>query len=146
MENGIVMGHGIGKTKKEAEQNAEKEALKNTSKIPRKKISSNGMTVNLSGLENMAIKLYQDTNDIPMTAAFVFDYIGNAIAKICEGYIEKFGDSTFVYAGGVMSNSLIKKKLAEKFNAVFAVPELSSDNAVGTAVLALRAYKTERGF
>lgn len=121
-------------------------ALTNVDKVPKKKISSRDTSVNLSGLENMAIKLYAETGNAPLTAAFVFDYIGNAIAKICEGYIEKFGDSTFVYAGGVMSNSLIKKKLAEKFNAVFAVPELSSDNAVGTAVLALRAYKTERGF
>lgn len=32
MENGIVMGRGIGKTKKEAEQNAAKEALKKCNK------------------------------------------------------------------------------------------------------------------
>ena len=54
----------------------EEEALKNTKKIPKKKISSSGTTINLSGLENMAIKLYSETSDPSLTAAFVFDFIG----------------------------------------------------------------------
>ncbi|MBQ8321904.1 MAG: peptidase M22 [Clostridia bacterium] len=123
----------------------EKLALTNTAKIPKRKISGEGMAVNLSGLENMALKLYEDTKDAPLTAAFVFDYIGNAVSNISEAYIEKYGDTPFVYAGGVMCNSLIKNKLSEKFDAAFAEPALSCDNAVGVAMLALTAYKAERG-
>ena len=121
----------------------EAEALKNTKKIPKKKISSNGMTVNLSGLENMAIKLYQDTGDIPLTAAFVFDYIGRSIASMLEKYTEKYGNSSVVCAGGVMCNSIIKKMLADRYDVCFAEPAMSADNAVGVAVLTLRAYKSE---
>ena len=47
-----------------------------------------------------------------------------------------------IYAGGVMSNTLIKKYLADRFPAHFAEPALSSDNAVGIAHLARRAYLT----
>ncbi len=121
----------------------EEAALKNTEKLPKKKVSSNGMTVNLSGLENMAIKLYKDTSNVPLTAAFVFDYIGRAISAMLEEYNRRYGNSTVVCAGGVMCNSIIKKMLSESFDVCFAEPSMSSDNAVGTAALALRAYKSE---
>ena len=121
----------------------EKEALKNINKILRKKISSNGMTVNLSGLENMAIKLYQDTNNIPLTAAFVFDYIGRAVSAMLESYTEQYGNSKVVCAGGVMCNSIIKEMLSAKYDVCFAEPAMSADNAVGVAVLTQRAYKSE---
>lgn len=121
----------------------EAEALKNIAKIPKKKISINGMTVNLSGLENMAIKLYQDTNDIPLTAAFVFDYIGRAISAMLDAYIDRYGNSKVVCAGGVMCNSIIKKMLSERYDVCFAEPAMSADNAVGIAALTLRAYKSE---
>ena len=40
-----------------------------------------------------------------------------------------------------MSNSIIKEKLSERFDAAFAVPAMSADNAVGIAYLTLRALK-----
>ena len=53
-------------------------ALTYTGKIPGKKISRKGLFVNLSGLENMALKLFSETGDKALTAAFVFDYLGRA--------------------------------------------------------------------
>ena len=120
------------------------EALKNTEKIPKKKISINGMSVNLSGLENMAIKLYKDTDNASLTAAFVFDYIGRAISAMLEAYSERYGDSKVVLAGGVMCNSIIKKMLSDNYDVCFADPAMSADNAVGIAALGLRAYKSEK--
>ena len=121
----------------------EKLALTNDKKIPSRKVTSANMSVNLSGLENMAVKLYSDTGDKALVSAFVLDYVGRAIIAMSEEYEQKFGKSRFVYAGGVMSNSIIKKMLSERFDAFFAEPKLSSDNAVGVAVLALQKYKTE---
>lgn len=121
----------------------ERLALDNTKKIPKKKISINNMSVNLSGLENMAVKLYDETKDKCLTAAFVLDYIQRAIIAMSEAYEEAFGKTAFVYAGGVMSNSIIKKNLSERFSAYFAEPSMSQDNAVGVAALTLRAYKSE---
>jgi N6-L-threonylcarbamoyladenine synthase len=124
----------------------ETEALNNTKKIPKKKISSNGAFVNLSGLENMAIKLYSETGDKSLTAAFVFDYLGRAISTMIDAYQEKYGCTKMVCAGGVMCNSIIKNMLSSKYDVCFAEPAMSADNAVGIAALALRAYKTENNF
>ncbi len=118
----------------------ERLALENTKKVPKKKISGDALRINLSGLENMAVKLYQDTEDRSLVAAFVFDYIGRAISSLCTGYEEKYGKSRFVCAGGVMCNSIIKGMLAEGFEVYFAEPLMSADNAVGCAALTLRAY------
>jgi N6-L-threonylcarbamoyladenine synthase len=41
-----------------------------------------------------------------------------------------------IYAGGVMSDSIIREKLTNKYDAYFAAPEFSCDNACGTAVYA----------
>lgn len=122
----------------------EEYALKNTKKIPKKKISACGMTVNLSGLENLAVKLYSDTNDKSITAAFVFDYIARAIACMIDSYTERFGRGPIICAGGVMCNSIIKNMLSERYDVYFAEPSMSSDNAVGIAALALRAFKAEQ--
>ena len=110
-------------------------ALSYTGKIPSKKVSVDGTYANLSGLENMAEKIYQECGDVAKTAAFVFEYIGNSIAKMCENFIEEYGNMPFVFAGGVMCNSIIKGKLNSRFNAKFAEPMLSADNAVGIAEL-----------
>ena len=117
-------------------------ALKNTEKIPKKKISASGMTVNLSGLENMAIKLYSDTQDKSLTAAFVFDYVARAIATMIDAYTEEFGKGPIVCAGGVMCNSIIKNVLSKRYEVYFAEPAMSADNAVGIAALALRAFNS----
>jgi N6-L-threonylcarbamoyladenine synthase len=54
---------------------------------------------------------------------------------MCEGLLEKYGEMPFVFAGGVMCNSIIKAKLKEKFEAYFAEPMMSADNAVGIVEL-----------
>ena len=121
----------------------EKLALENKNKIPAKKISSQGMKVNLSGLENMAISLYKETEDKSLVAAFVFDYIARAISAMIDEYQIRYGRGKIICAGGVMCNRMIKDILSSKYDVDFAEPALSADNAVGTAVLALNAYKSE---
>ncbi len=124
----------------------EEAALSNTDKIPRKKPPVDGTAANLSGLENMAIRLYEQTAKPSLVAAFVFDYLGRAIEMMCDAYIEKKGRMPFVFAGGVMSNSIIRERLTSRFDAAFAEPSLSCDNAVGIAVLAKNAYNFKKGF
>lgn len=120
-------------------------ALEYDGKIPKRKMSVSNMTVNLSGLENIAKKMYDTTGDKRLVSRFVFDYIGRALVSLSKSYEEKHGKSLFVYAGGVMSNSIIKNMLSECFSSSFAEPMLSSDNAVGIAELTRRAYKKEMG-
>ena len=76
--------------------------------------------------------------------------IEELISKKSDGYkkayryLSAYGDMPIIYAGGVMSNSIIKARLLSKYDAGFAAPQLSSDNAVGIATLAKhRFYQTE---
>ena len=114
-------------------------ALQNDKKIPKRKISGEGMNINLSGVENIAKKLYDDTKDKALTSAFVFDYLSRAFIVMCEEYRDKFGECPFLFAGGVMSNSIIKNVIKEHYESYFAIPTLSADNAVGIACLTKRA-------
>ena len=114
----------------------EKAALEYTGRIPTKKVSVTGTYANLSGLENMAKKIYEESGDIALTSAFILEYLGNSIVEMCKGFVEIYGEMPFVFAGGVMCNSIIKKKLSAIFNAYFADPMMSADNAVGIAELA----------
>ena len=119
-------------------------ALQNEKEIPKRKFSINGTYTNLSGLENMARKLYEESGDKALTAAFTLRFIADTLDKLTENYFSEFGEMPVVYAGGVMSNSLIREQLSSKYDAGFAVPQLSSDNAVGIAMLARhRFYHTE---
>lgn len=118
----------------------ERLALEFHGRLPNKKISVNGLHANLSGLENIAKRMYDETADPSLVSAFVFRYIAETLAALSQAYTDAYGDAPFLYAGGVMSNALIKAYIAERFNAHFAEPALSSDNAVGIAHLARRAY------
>lgn len=113
----------------------ERAAVAYSGKIPSKKVSVDGTYANLSGLENMARKIYDESGDVGKTATFVFEYIGNAIAAMCDNLIKTHGEMPFVFAGGVMCNSIIKNKLKSRFDALFAEPLMSADNAVGIAEL-----------
>ena len=115
-------------------------ALENSKKIPKKKVSIDGFWLNLSGVENISDKLYRDTLDKSLVSAFVLEYLGNALCALCEAYEERHGKSEFLFSGGVMSNSIIKAKLKARFEASFAEPALSADNAVGIAYLAMRTH------
>jgi N6-L-threonylcarbamoyladenine synthase len=117
----------------------EERARKYEGKIFRRKPSMDGCYVNLSGAENLALKLYKETSDPCAVAAFVFDHIGDAVARMARAYNEKYGEGTLVFAGGVMSNSIIRARIEREFDARFAEPMLSCDNGVGIAALALRS-------
>ncbi len=114
---------------------------KSCDKIPSyKHPRTDGTYVNLSGLENMAIKQYKDSADASATAALVFSYLADAIEGMCRAYNSEYGRGPFVFAGGVMCNSIIKERLLNSFDAYFAEPALSSDNAVGIAELTRRNF------
>ena len=119
----------------------ERAALEYKGKIPSKKVSLDGTFANLSGLENMARKIYDESGDASKTSAFVLEYVGNSIVGMCNSFIDVYGEMPFVFAGGVMCNSIIKAKLGAKFDARFAEPMLSADNAVGIAELTRLAHK-----
>ena len=119
----------------------EAEALRFEGVPHRPAISRKGMHINLSGVENMAERLRRDGKDAPEIAAFVLDYVGRAVEKIIAESVAVYGKGPIVCAGGVMCNSIIRRMLQSKHDVYFAEPDMSSDNAVGIAALALHSYK-----
>ena len=95
-----------------------------------------GMDCCLSGGQNIAEKYMKKGRSPEYIARFTMEFVAEAIAGMSLAIREKYGDLPFVYAGGVMSDSIIRDKLSKLHECVFAMPEFSSDNAAGTAVLA----------
>ena len=114
-------------------------ALANTEKVEKAKLSVKGCECNLSGVENRAAKMLADGRSREYTAAFVLDFIGRTLLALTENALDG-GEMPVLYAGGVMSNSIIKKMLGSAgFDARFAEPRFSSDNAAGCALLTAAA-------
>lgn len=91
----------------------------------------------LSGVENKCRKMLDDGEKYEDIAMFCLQYIFSSIRGMTEYAIEKYGDMPIVFAGGVMSNKIIRKQLEGKFNCYFAEPAFSCDNAAGTALFAV---------
>ena len=101
------------------------------------KVFSKGADVSLSGLENKCQSMHKNGESAEDIARFCLDFVGKTIEKMTEYALEKYGNLPLVYAGGVMSNSIIRKRITDKFDAFFAEPDFSCDNAAGVAILAV---------
>jgi len=106
----------------------------------RTRISVKGLECNLSGLENLTKKLYEETADRARVSAYCFDFVADTLCKLTENLREKYEDIPIIYAGGVMSNKRIGARLAEFNNTYFSAPEFSSDNAAGVALLCRKRF------
>jgi len=100
------------------------------------KICVKGGNCSLSGLENQCKKMLDSGESREDVARYCIDFIGKTVEKMTEYAIGEYGNLPLIYAGGVMSNTIIKNRIQSKFEAAFAAPEFSCDNAAGVAVLA----------
>ena len=89
----------------------------------------------LSGVENKCRQMTERGASPEDTARFCLDFIGETIIAMTLAAKEKCGDLPLVFAGGVMSDAIIRRSVTERFNgASFAAPEFSCDNAAGVAI------------
>ena len=100
------------------------------------KATLKGLDCCLSGGENMAQKLLSQGKCPEYIARFTLEFVYEALSSMCAGILKSYGDLPLVFAGGVMSNRIIRKKIESQYHCLFSRPEFSSDNAAGTAVLA----------
>lgn len=100
------------------------------------KPSMTGKNCSLSGIENKAKKMYENGESACDISKFVLSSVSAAIEEMTSQILDEFGDITLVYAGGVMSNTLIRNNITSRFDAYFAKPQFSCDNAAGIAVYA----------
>ncbi len=112
-------------------------ALKNTEKLSARP-TIKGCDCCLSGVENQCKKLISQGKSPEYVSAYCLEFIRKTLEKMTDALLEKHGELPLVYAGGVMSNSIIQNSFKEKYNAAFAEPVFSSDNAAGIAYLCYR--------
>lgn len=122
----------------------EEEALK-TESFVKLKVSTDGTYMNFSGVETKASRM-TEACDTSALARGVLMSVAEALIKTINSAIEKTKSNKVLIVGGVASNSIIRQMLSDGINGRvhFAKKEYSTDNAVGTAVLA-REF-TERGY
>lgn len=113
----------------------EKLALKFDGEI-KVKTSFKGLDCNMSGAQNKLEALYNKTADKPQTARYAIEYVKAVISEMTERVFEKFGSLPIIYAGGVMSNKIIREYIENNYGGVFAEPRFSSDNAAGVSIIA----------
>jgi N6-L-threonylcarbamoyladenine synthase len=122
----------------------EKLAGEFSGRVRRRRPSVSDGYVNFSGIENLALSLYRETQDAAHTAAFVLTHIRDALCEIVASYFAEHGQTPLVCAGGVMSAKMLREEMERRFGAFTAEPSLSSDNAVGVAALAARRAREGR--
>ena len=101
-------------------------------------VSINGFECSLSGLENKFNKMIAEGEAPVKVASFTIRFISKTIDKLA-GNVQsdvRYSSLPLIFAGGVMSCRYISDVISNKYNAYFAPPEFSSDNAAGTALLA----------
>lgn len=109
--------------------------------IPDKpKICVRGLDCNLSGLENKVSEMIKKGCIPGEVAAYTIEFIKLTLDAMTENALLRFGKLPVLYAGGVMSNRIIRDYIKSRYDAHFAEPAFSCDNAAGTALLCREAY------
>ncbi len=122
---GIPFPSGVG---------LEKLALK-SDRSYKNKIKLQDGFCSLSGLENKCIKMLENGEAPEDTAKFLLSYIADAVTEMTCYAFKNYGELPIIYAGGVMSDKIIKDIITSRYEAYFAEPEFSCDNAAGVAYL-----------
>lgn len=110
-----------------------------TQKPPTPRISVKDGNCNLSGLQNLAEKLWRESGDRALVSAFVFSFLGKTLQSMTASLDERYPAIPVIYAGGVMSNRYLQTLLGKRADTYFAEPAFSADNAAGIALLCREA-------
>ena len=111
------------------------ELARNGTLPERPKICVKGLTCNLSGVENKVTDLIKKGAKKEDIALYALEFVKMTLDKLTDNLRNEY-DLPIIYAGGVMSNKMIKNTLSKRENTFFAESAYSSDNAAGTALLA----------
>lgn len=89
----------------------------------------------LSGVQNQCETMQKKGVPAAQIARYCLDCVLAAIDGMTKALLQNYPDRPLLYAGGVMSNRLLRQALEEKYGGSFAPPAYSADNAVGVALL-----------
>lgn len=121
----------------------EKLALKSNKNFDNIKVFHRDLSFSLSGVENKCKQMLENKESPCDIALYCIKYIESALSDTCDLLLKQYGNLPFVFTGGVMSNTIIRKDFKNKYCAFFAEPAFSSDNACGIAYLAYRMHNKQ---
>ena len=107
------------------------------------KVKVNGLTFSLSGMENKVRQMLQRGEEPAEIAWFAQETVCRVVQACTKAAMEQYPGLPVLCSGGVASNGRLKELLRQNCGALFAQPQFSTDNAMGTAILTWRAL--ERG-
>lgn len=99
------------------------------------RVKVQNLEFSLSGVENK-VRAYPQDKPCEV-AAYALRCLIGALKEATKQAQKAHPDCEVVFAGGVSSNSLLRKSIP---NGIFCAPQYSTDNALGTAILAWRAH------
>jgi N6-L-threonylcarbamoyladenine synthase len=102
-----------------------------------------GCDCHLSGVENQCRDRIAKGEPPEEVARFCLDSVASALDGMTAALLAQYGELPLVYAGGVMSNSILRARFSETYGGRFAPPAYSADNAVGIAYLCRIAEEGE---
>ena len=98
------------------------------------RVKLNDLTFSFSGLENKMHAFFDATHSPADTAKYVLNCVCSCIVSVTREALKQYPGFPVVFSGGVASNSQLRESCKD-FDAIFAPPEYSTDNAMGIAVL-----------
>ena len=101
------------------------------------KVKCPGLEFSLSGVQNKVEQYHRDHADPAETAAYALRCVANAVITATRNAQKQYPGLEVVFSGGVASNSMLRE-LTKPLKPVFALPQYSTDNAMGVAILAHR--------
>ena len=101
------------------------------------KIKCPGMEFSFSGVQNKVNAYFESTHDPVETAGYALRCVCWGVLKATQNAMKVYPGLSVVFSGGVASNSMLRNML-KPLNPVFALPQFSTDNAMGVAVLTQR--------
>ncbi len=104
------------------------------------RVKINDFSFSLSGVENQVKAMVECGEEHARIACYVLDTIANAVLSTTKKAWDKWPGLPVLCSGGVASSLRLRSWLND---AVFAQPQFSTDNAMGTAILAHRMWMEE---
>jgi len=98
----------------------------------------NGLTFSLSGVEHKMKQMFERGEAHEDIAYFALASVISGVERVTKAAVKEYGNMPVLYSGGVASNSLLRELMP---GGIFAKPQFSTDNAMGTAILTYRAVK-----
>ena len=107
------------------------------------KPSMKGADCSLSGVENKVKAMLQQGESREDIARYALEAVAAAVCAMLDNITAQYGALPVIFSGGVSSNTLLRETVNSRFQAAFAAPAYSLDNAAGVA---LYAYIKRNGY